>query len=253
MNISALMNSLPFLATFLLITLIGVIAAQSGFWIGRKRNQRENRDEKKDDNDSLGTVVGALLGFLAFMLAVTFSYTESRFSNRKAIVIQQANALNTLYLRSGVIPDKQKVEVRKLLREYLDILVNIRSSTEMENNITKLEQIHTLIWNQAASLANENMDSELRSLFVGGVNQMIEVFSERKTIVLVYHIPNIIWICLLLLYIVGAYILGTEFSTHKKKRLFDTILITGAFALIVALIADMDSNSPVGHLQVSQQ
>jgi hypothetical protein len=49
------------------------------------------------------------------------------------------------------------------------------------------------------------------------------------------------------------FILGYEFSSHKRPRFLDTPLIAAAFALIVALIADMDSTKRVGNFRVSQQ
>src|SRR5262245_12354091 len=140
MNIAALITSLPFWATFIIISILGVIAAQFGLLTGRGKSQKDAGEKNgKEDGDSLGTVVGALLGFLAFMLAFTFSYTESRFSDRKAIVIKQANALNTLFLRSSYIPERQKADVRKLFREYIEILVHIRNSAEMEKRTARLE------------------------------------------------------------------------------------------------------------------
>jgi hypothetical protein len=248
MSISTMMTTLPFWATFLIITVIGLLITETGIRAGRRKNQKESESEK----DSLGTVVGALLGFLAFMLAFTFSLTESRFSNRKALVIQQANALGTFYLRTSLIPEKQKTEIRKLFREYIDILVDVRS-TDIQQKVNRMEEIHSLIWKQTASLTNENMDGELRSLFVESVNQMIDIFGERKTVALVYHIPDVIWICLLLLYTLSMFILGFEFSSRKKRRIIDTPMIAAAFALIVALIADMDSTKRVGNFEVSQQ
>ena len=249
MNIASWMITLPFWLTFLIITAIGVIIAEAGIKIGQRKQQKE----EKEDGDSIGTVVGAILGFLAFMLAFTFSYTESRFANRKALVIEQAKTLRTFYLRTSLIPEKQKNEVRKLLGEYIDLLVETRSSSNMQAKIDRMEQIHLLIWNQTASLVNENMDGELRSLFVDATNDMIDIFSERKTVVFVYQIPNIIWACLLLLYMLSMFILGYAFSKRKKRGIIDTPVIAAAFALIVALIADMDSTKRVGNFQISQQ
>src|SRR5689334_8322260 len=59
----------------------------------------------------LGALVGAMLGLLAFILAFTFGMTGSRFDARKQLVLDEANAIGTTYLRAGLLPEKQGLEV----------------------------------------------------------------------------------------------------------------------------------------------
>jgi hypothetical protein len=43
------------------------------------------------------------MGLLAFILAFTFSFTSSRLDIRKQLVLEEANAVGTAYLRAGAL------------------------------------------------------------------------------------------------------------------------------------------------------
>ena len=66
-------------------------------------------------------IVGAILGLLAFMLAFTFSLAASRFEARRQGVLDEANAIGTTYLRARFLPQPQRDEAARLLREYVDV------------------------------------------------------------------------------------------------------------------------------------
>jgi hypothetical protein len=248
MNVTNWMTSLPPWALFLLTTIIGILAAEGGIRLAQRRRQKEGGGEVA----SAGSLVGALLGLLAFMLGFTFSITSSRFADRKALVVEQAKAIGTCYLRTSFLPERQKQESRKLLREYTDILVQMKYSN-FEKEIVKMEALHLLVWNQTASLAQEKMDSELRVLYVTSVNEVIDIFGERKTVALVYRIPAALWTALFLLYLLSMFLVGFEIGSFSRRRKLDTPMMAAAFALVVMLIADMDSIKGVQRFRVSWQ
>jgi hypothetical protein len=248
MNVINWITSLPPWALFLLTTIIGILAAELGIRLAQRKRQKEEGGEVA----SAGSLVGALLGLLAFMLGFTFAITASRFSDRKALVVEQAKAIGTCYLRTSFLPENQKQESRKLLREYADILVQMKYSN-LDKAIARMEALHLLIWNQTASLAQEKMDSELRAQYVSSVNEVIDIFGERKTVSLVYRIPAALWTALFLLFILSMFIVGNEIGSISRRRKLDTPIMAAAFALVVMLIADMDSIKGARRFRVSWQ
>ena len=60
----------------------------------------------------VGAIVGAILGLLAFLLAFTFGMAASRFETRRELVLDEANAIGTTYLRAALLPEPHRVEVR---------------------------------------------------------------------------------------------------------------------------------------------
>lgn len=248
MSIAALTTALPAWALFLLTFAVGIAASELGSWVTKRK---ETQDKEKAS--PVGTLVGALLGLLAFMLGFTFSITSSRFSERKHLVTEQANAIGTCYLRTSFLPEKQKWETRKLLKEYVDLLITASKASDIKKNILRMEALQTQIWHQAASLQQENMDSPLRSLYVASVNQVIDIFGERKAVALVFKIPGLIWLALLLLYLLSMFVVGAEMGSNKSRRTINLPIMAAAFAMIVVLIAEMDSSKSTTQFKASHQ
>jgi hypothetical protein len=239
--------SLPSVVLFIIILVLGLLAAWAGAWAAAKREKKGIKEA------SVGPLIGSLLGLLAFMLGFTFSFTASRYSERKHLVVDQANAIGTSYLRTSFLPEKQKVESQKLFAEYINLLTQSTHSHAIDSNMPKLEAIQIEMWDITASLKNENMDPPLRVLYTTSINEMIDIFAERKTVVLVFRIPGAIWVALLLLFILGMFVVGTEIGTVKMRKSLNVPIMTAAFALIVTLVAAMDASHKTGQFTVSQQ
>lgn len=254
MKIGLLITDLPSWALFILIVIIGVLVAKAGVHIALRRAKKGIKI--KEVEATIGTDVGAMLALLAFILGFTFSITSSRFADRKELVIQQANAIGTCYLRTSFIPEKQKTALRRYFLEYIGILVEVPVHPDLaiiKKSTQRLDALNLLIWKQTASLAQEDMDAELRVSFIESVNEVIDVYSKRETVALVFRIPDLLWYALILLYILSLFAIGYQNGTYNNRRITDIALLASAFALVIVMIADMDSSSKPTNFKVSQQ
>lgn len=245
---ASLITSLPSWALFLLVFMIGILSAELGGVFVRRREQKNG--EKKEDSSSL---LGPSLGLLAFVLGITFSITAARFGDRRHLVVNQANAIGTSYLRTNLLPDKQKLETQRLFSQYIDVLVNVSNEHNPQKHLSTLDALQLQIWNQAVSLKQENMDPLLRSLFISSVNEVIDIFGERKTFVFIFQIPSSIWMVLFLLYMLSMFLAGLEIGPVISRKNMKLAIVTAAFSLIVVLISAMDASSKPGGLTLSQQ
>ena len=76
-------------------------------------------------------IVGSLLALMAFLLAITMGMASDRYNARRAVVLAEANAVGTTYLRAGYLPERASSETKDLLHEY----VPLRISTDGLSNI----------------------------------------------------------------------------------------------------------------------
>jgi len=242
-------TSLPSWVLLILTFGIGLCSAEAGVWLVKRREKKG----LKDKDAAVGSLLGAMLALLAFMLGFTFSITASRYSERKHLVVQQSKAIGTCYLRTSLIPEKQKHETRKLLNQYVELLIAAPNAPDIVKSTAKLEALHMEIWKQTSSLKDEDMDSPLRSLYTASVNQVIDIFGERKAVVLTFRIPGAIWAALFVLYVLCLFVVGLEVSSYKTRRSINVPIMTAAFSLIVVLIATMDASRKKGDFTVSQQ
>src|SRR6478736_1341916 len=112
---TTVLDQLPLWGLFLTIVVLVLAAIEGGYRLGSYRHRQEGREKEAP----VGAMVGATLGLLAFMLAFTFGMAASRFDTRKQLVLDEANAIGTTYLRAAMLPEKRD-EVRDLLRSYVD-------------------------------------------------------------------------------------------------------------------------------------
>lgn len=248
MDLADLLELLPLWALFLVTLAACVGAAEAGSTLAQRALLRKS---EKEPEVPLGSIVGAMLGLLGFLLAFTFGMTASRFDLRRQLLLEEARTLGTTYRRASLMPDKQAREVRRLLRDYAEIRLSASPQTVSET-LMQSEQIHDQLWSQAEELVDEEIDSELRSLFVASLNQLIELHLSRKTVVLQYRILGSIWAAVYVLAILSMLALGYQVGMSGTRRIRGTPIVAAAFALVIVMIADLDRPSQ-GFMRVNQQ
>jgi cellobiose-specific phosphotransferase system component IIC len=104
---------LIFVGSLIAIFIASEIGRQLGLLASRR--QREN----------ISTIEGAILGLLALLIAFTFSMALSRFEVRRDAVVNEANAIGTTALRARLLPTPYNTDSLKLLREYIQIRLDL--------------------------------------------------------------------------------------------------------------------------------
>ena len=99
---STVLDVLPLWGVFLAVLVLVLAAIEGGYRLGNYRH-RQSGGEKEAP---VGAMVGATLGLLAFMLAFTFGMAAERFDTRKQLVLDEANAIGTTYLRTAMLPER---------------------------------------------------------------------------------------------------------------------------------------------------
>ncbi len=116
------LDVIPLWGIILITVAVILLSIECGFRLGQFRR----RGSELEDKPPVGEMVAATLALLAFMLAFTFGMAASRFEVRRGLVIDEANAIGTTYLRAGLLPEPYREEVRKLLRECVSVRLDHR-------------------------------------------------------------------------------------------------------------------------------
>ena len=124
MDTVAIRDGLPLAALYIITAVVVLVSAEVGWRLGNYRRQLPHHEK----DAPVGAIVGATLGLLAFLLAFTFGMAASRYDTRRQLVLQEANAIGTTYLRADMLPEPQRSEIRNLLREYAALRVGGVSS-----------------------------------------------------------------------------------------------------------------------------
>jgi hypothetical protein len=242
-----LLDVVPLWGLFLAAGVLAILAVEGGYRLGRWRHARTA--EEKDA--PVGAMVGAILGLLAFMLAFTFGLAASRFEARRQVVLEEANAIGTTYLRARLLPAPQGDEAAKLLREYVDVRVRAVRESNVTEAIARSEKLHEQLWSQATAAAEKNPGSIMTGLFVQSLNEVIDLHAKRVLVGTRSRIPISIWGGLFGLAVVGMASVGYQAGLSATRRSPAMLLLVLAFAGVLFLIVDLDRGQE-GFLRVSQ-
>jgi len=225
---------------------LGFAAVEAGRWFGRRRQHQQAEPEMP-----VGAAVAATLGLLAFILAFTFGMAASRFDVRKQMVVEDANAIGTTYLRVSLMPEPPASKLRLQLREYADIRTDAGLHPErFPAALARSEELHRMIWSEASAAATQH-PNVMTGLFMDALNHMIDTHGSRLAAIR-NRIPLAIWFFLFLTASVGLLSIGYQAGLSGARRSVAASALVVALAAVIMLIADLDRPEK-GLLRISQQ
>lgn len=242
------LDKLPLWGFFLLTAAVILLAMEGGYRLGV--NRRMHRTHEKEA--PVGAMVGATLGLLAFMLGFTFSMAASRFESRRTVLLNEANAVGTAYLRTSFLPESQRMVVRDMLRDYVDVRLEAARTMNIAQAVADSEDLHARLWAHAEAAGQQAPNSIMVGLFVEALNEVIDLHSTRLQISVRSRIPLVIWGILYLIAALGMAGMGFQAGLSDTCRSAATIVLVLAFCSVMLLIADLDRPRE-GMLRVSQQ
>jgi hypothetical protein len=233
----------------LLATAAGLlIVHEIGYRLGR-RHRVAMLEAQKSQADLL---VPSLLGLVSLLLAFSFDIAQSRFDQRKALVIDDANAIGTTYLRAKTLPAPYDEHLQVLLREYIGDRLGAHRTAELQAALARSGELHNQLWAETTAVARANPDSEVVGRFIDALNHMIDVHEARVMVVLFQRMPRAI---LGMLFVVSALAIGMagfRSGLDRTRALFSSAVLILAITAVLALIVDLDR--PASRMfQVSQR
>jgi hypothetical protein len=246
MQSSELLDIVPLWALLLGILLVVLLSVEAGYRIGRFRGRREHEMETP-----VGEMVASTLGLLAFILAFTFGLAASRFDAKRQLLVDEANAIGTTYLRAAMLPERGD-EIRTLLRDYVDVRIDAITPDKLAEGIRRSEDLQNRLWAQAVAVAVKNPNSIVVGLFVQSLNDVIDLHTKRLTAAVRNRIPLAIWVALYGISVFSFAAMGYHSGLIGTSRSLVIVVVTFTFSVVIVLIADLD-RSQEGFLKVSPQ
>src|SRR6478672_835491 len=176
-----LLDSLPIVGVFVAFAVVSMLFYEGGFKFGRWYQERTPGEQEGPTN----LLVGSILGLLAFLLAVTMSMASDRFDARRGLVLDEANAIGTTYLRAGYLPEPASSQIRELLREYVPLRI-VATGANLAQDIKRSEEF-----------AKTTTQGYLTSTFIESLNETIDLHETRITAGLYARVPETVVLLLI--------------------------------------------------------
>jgi hypothetical protein len=242
------LDLIPILLLYLLTFLLLLLGFEAGYRFGILRQKKESKKEEP----ALNSMVGAALALMAFLLAFEMSIAVNRFDTRRLLVVDEANAIGTAFLRAGYLPEPHPNEIRSLLGELVDLRVEALITSNLKDNFSRSAEVISLVWDKTQKVVEDNPARVEITAFMDAVNEVINVTNARNMAVLTSRLPPTIILALYLVAILSIMMVGYQHSLAGKRNLFGIIALILIFTMVMMLIVDLD-RPRAGLLQVSQQ
>jgi hypothetical protein len=217
-----------------------MLSSAAGLNLGRFNSRRVAPADRKPLG---GGATAAVAGLPAFMLAFTLSSAASRFQDRKHLVVEDANAIGTAYLRTQFVADPQGSSLRLLLRQYVEDRVNVslwNSDQEIRQGLARSGETQARMWAQVTELAREQPDSVVVGLLASAVNDLIDTRGKRVAIGLRARIPSIIWRTVIFMAIMFTVLMEYDMGVTASRSTRVTLATVMTFSAVLVLIIDLD-------------
>lgn len=235
----------------LVLVLLMAVALHAGNWLGMRSNIKHCEPCK----EQISTVQTSLLGLLALMLGFSFSIALERYSSRSEAVLQEANAIGTAYLRTDLLAEPYKQNVKKLFGDYIESRLheaelNLAEQGNRAEILKTSESLQQQIWQQAMQAAKADANPVTSGLFVQALNDAIDAYGTRLS-ELDRHIPELVLLMLYAAFLVTGGMIGYSagLTDHRPSK---AIYLMGiVVALLMYLVIDLDRPRR-GLVQVNQ-
>jgi hypothetical protein len=228
----------PVFAVLLLLGML--ILLETGRRLGVRRRAKESEDER----DRLGTIEGAVFALFGLLVAFTFSGAALRFNEKRMLIADEVNTIETAYLRLHLVPREAQLALQELFRRYVDSRVetyrrlpNIQAA---EQEMVQSKRLQDEIWVKAVAATRlPDSHSDAGKLLLPALNSMIDVATTR-TMTLQVHPPRIIYALLFGLGLICSLLAGYRMASGRHRNWLHILGFTMITAIVVYVILDVE-------------
>jgi hypothetical protein len=230
----------PLLSAFLVV---------GGLWLGMllfleagRRIGDRRRAADAGAAGGTGAIEGAVFALFGLLVAFTFSSAASRFDARRELVVREANAIGTAYLRLDLLPAEAQPALRALFRAYLDSrLETYRLLSDIpaaEKELAHSVRLQGEIWARAVAASAQGQLST-PTLVLSALNEMFDIVTTRMMATR-FHAPALVFALLFGLGLGCSFLAGYGMAGGRKRNWVHMIGFATITAISIYVILDME-------------
>lgn len=205
-----------------------------------ERRLRRDRDTPATGASDEGYIVSGAFGLMALLLGFTFSLAIDRFDNRRALTLEEANAIGTSYLRTQMLEEPSRSRLSALLQDYVVnrlALARSEDAATTQSLMRATDKAQMQLWRGTIEAVRPIENSTISRPLIESMNATIDAGAARVAARRA-HVPPRVLGTLLLYMVISAFVLGFV-GTRSGWKPAPTVLLA-LFALAYQLIIDID-------------
>lgn len=200
------------------------------------------RGRRHGDGDGKGQeeiILSAVLGLLALLLGFTFSLAVDRFEIRRQLVLQEANAIGTAYLRAQLLEEPDRTRMSRLLVRYTDTRIALATAAPRQTRalLKANDALVTEIWKAVKASYPPIRQDPFAAVYVDAINSMIDIGSAR-VVARLARVPPAVLIVLFVYVLTAAAVIGYVLQGARSR--FTASFLLGLLSLFLVLIVDVN-------------
>jgi hypothetical protein len=209
--------------------------------VGRRFGERRFARDAEHSRSG-GVMDGSVFGLLGLLLAFTFSGAASRFDHRRDLIVDEANAIGTAWLRIDLLPPDAQPAIRDGFRRYLDARLGtyrkLPDVAAASRELARSQREQADVWAKAAALCRTDSGVPARMLLLPAMNEMFDVAAMR-TMTTWMHPPIVVYVMLAVVALVGAVLAGYGMAAGARSW-FHMVCFAGTIAIAVYVILEIE-------------
>ncbi len=185
----------------------------------------------------------AVFALLGLLLAFTFGGAMSRLEARRALIVQEANAVGTAYLRLDILPTAEQPGMRQLFCQYLDARLSVYEKLLQRDianqEFTRAAAIQQQICSRAVTAGQNDSTHNIVRILLPALNDMIDVTTSRA-IALDTHLPALIFLLLICVALLSALLARHVMAKGKHRSALHLILYAAIISITIYAVLDLD-------------
>jgi hypothetical protein len=224
----------------LAIVLSLAISGEIGYRFGRRA-----RDSKESFRSLMNGTGAAMLGLLGLLLGFTLSMAVSRWDVRHDVIVNEANAIGTIWLRAGLLEEPLRSDLRNTLREYADARIALGGSRSDRDALraarSKSESFHASIWSIVERANQPDRSNAVLSSIINAANEVIDIHELRLASIGNYLPAPLLLVLATVASLAMGFLAWAFGAANQGGR---TAIVTLGLLIDVVLLLIMDVNRP---------
>ncbi len=234
------LDVIPMWALYFLTVLAMLVTMEIGYRL-TKAGQRKSPDTT---DAGVGAMSGASLAFVV-------GFASNIAAERRQLVIAEANAIGTTWLRAGYLDEPYGPEARDLLREYTDLRLAALDPAQTAAALARSEEIHNELWTSAEVIAVDS-PTDITGLYIRSLNDVIDRHAERVTVGRAIRVPPTVLLGIYVVALFTTFLVGLQTGYGERRNYLAMVVLVLILSVVFLLIVDLD-RSHEGLLRVNQQ
>jgi hypothetical protein len=223
-----------------LAVLVGMVGFQLlGRWFAGHRPPRPDGTT----GAGMAAIEASVFALLGLLVAFSFSGSEARLQARRDLIVREADAVGTAYLRLDLLPAADRPPIKELFRQYTDAriayyerLLDLDAAHAERARSTELQQ---QIWTAAVAASERGRDLRAAIIVLPALNEMFDVTTARDA-ALRMHIPLAIFVFLGVLAFACAFLVGMDMARPERLSMLHVFLFAATMALTAYVILNVE-------------